>query len=87
MPSVNTLNSGDSRTLEAPVHSIRVDTGTVTVTNGTHSDVVDAGDTLDLHGTANCRVHAVSGTRFVVTTTDEAPEPTPKKAPVKKAKK
>lgn len=71
MASNLTFNPGQSRTLEAPVRQINVSVGSVVVTNGHDTSVVEENDVFDAKNTASLSVFSPSGARVTVTYADE----------------
>jgi hypothetical protein len=80
---LQTLNPGKSRTIDAPVRSVEVHSGTIVVTPpdyaGMPSVAVGPEDgTYAANNTASLNIHSATGARFSVTLADEPVPPAPK---------
>jgi hypothetical protein len=78
MPEVITMNAGDTRTFDAGLASVQVGVGSVIVTDGHDTTVVEADsdtDTHDCEGKPSLALYSPGGANVAVTYADEEPAP------------
>lgn len=78
MPEVLTINAGETRTFDAGLASVQVGVGSVIVTDGHGSTVVEADsdtDTHDCKGKPSLALYSPDGANVAVTYANETPAP------------
>lgn len=78
MPENLTMNAGDTRSFDAGLTSVQVGVGSVIVTDGHDSTVVEADtdtDTFDCEGKPSLALYSPNGAVLAVTYADEPPAP------------
>jgi hypothetical protein len=91
MPSLQLLNPGQSRSIDAPVRSIEVHTGSLVVTPPDYAGAVPSpvgeGEIYKANDTASLNLLSPTGSRFGVTYSDEPVVEVPKPKTTKKGRK
>lgn len=78
MPENLTLNPGETRSFDAGLASVQVGVGSVIVTDGHDSTVVEAdtdSDTFDCEGKPSLALYSPNGAVLAVAYADEVPSP------------
>lgn len=71
MPSAHTINPHDTLTPDRSVRAVEVGVGTVVLTQGNETSVVEAVDTFDAGGAANLSIYSAKGARVTLVFADE----------------